>query len=101
MISLETYITRVIFIFMRFLFLQVNVNIFTFRANAYRNAKAGRGPDLNLKPDEIAAIKAGGKSIDELTGKSSAFISEKKNVWTCGILEKLFQKVSSSIRSIS
>ena len=91
LISLETYITRVIFIFMRFLFLQVNVNIFTFRANAYRNAKAGRGPDLNLKPDEIAAIKAGGKSIDELTGKSSAFNSEK-NVWTCGILEKPISK---------
>ena len=50
-------------------------NIFTFRANAYRNAKAGRGPDLNLKPDEIAAIKAGGKSIDELTGKYSSFSS--------------------------
>ena len=65
------------------------MNIFAFRANAYRNAKAGRGPDLNLKPDEIAAIKAGGKSIDELTGKSSAFSSKKKIVWTCGILGRV------------
>lgn len=34
----------------------------------------GHGPMVNLKPEEVAALKAGGKSIDELTGKLKIFI---------------------------
>jgi len=35
--------------------------------NAYRNLQAGRGPKLDLKPEELAVLRSGGKSINELT----------------------------------
>ena len=40
-----------------------------FRRNAVANMKAGRGPTVNLKPDEVAVLKSGGKSVSELTGQ--------------------------------
>ena len=38
------------------------------RKNAYANLHSGIGPKLDLRPEELAALKSGGKSIDELTG---------------------------------
>ena len=40
------------------------------RANALANMQSGQGPSVNLKSDDIAAIKAGGRSVEELTGES-------------------------------
>ncbi|XP_074648824.1 uncharacterized protein LOC141904171 isoform X2 [Tubulanus polymorphus] len=36
-------------------------------ANAMKNFRTGQGPAANLRPDEIARIKSGGKSVAELT----------------------------------
>ena len=47
-----------------------------YRKNAVANMKAGRGPTVNLKPDEVAALRAGGKSIDELTGQFSCIATQ-------------------------
>ena len=53
------------------------------RANAYANMQSGSGPKINLKPDELAALKAGGKSVEELTGKNPIF-----RVWMLYIYSK-------------
>lgn len=35
----------------------------------YGNAqKGGLGPVFDMKPDEVVALKSGGKSVEELTG---------------------------------
>ena len=31
--------------------------------------QSGEGPKLELKPDQIATLRAGGKSVAELTGR--------------------------------
>ena len=36
--------------------------------NAYAHLRKGKLPNLGLKPAEVAALKAGGKSVEELTG---------------------------------
>ena len=45
-----------------------------FSQNAYANLQRGQVTGLGLKPDEMAAIKAGGKSVQELTGKFYCWI---------------------------
>ncbi|CAH1799722.1 unnamed protein product [Owenia fusiformis] len=46
-------------------------------AKAYANMKAGVGPAVNLRPEEVAAIRSGGKSVNELTDFCKK-ISEKQ-----------------------
>ena len=37
-------------------------------ARAFNNMQTGQGPSVELKPEQLLALKAGGHSVQELTG---------------------------------
>ncbi len=43
--------------------------ILTYSKNAVESAALGMGPKVDVKPDELVAIRSGGKSIEELTSR--------------------------------